>query len=186
MKLFMVLIGCKPQGRHTEQHDIFFGIAPSLSELVPQLNAFWPGNHRLHIDAWREVTAVNGFAVQVKSSPHAANSSKGPRLFFINLGGYKPMEFEEYHYKLILAAPNKAAAIRTSKASAFFKHTGYKGAEAHIDDQYGIDVDDSYQIEELLSENLLQQHSIELSPLLTEKEDTWHIGYTKLSSLVKK
>jgi hypothetical protein len=129
---------------------------------------------------------VNGFAVQVKSPPYAANSSKGPRLFFINLGGYKPMEFEEYHYKMILAAPNKAAAIRTSKASAFFKHTGYKGAEAHIDDQYGIDVDDSYQIEELLSENLLQQYSIELSPLSTEKEDEWHIGYTKLSSLVKK
>jgi hypothetical protein len=86
---------------------------------------------------------------------------------------------------MIIAAPNKAAAIRTAKTSAFFKHTGYKGAEAHIDDQYGIDVDDSYQIEELLSENLLQQYSIELSPLLTEKEDEWHIGYTKLSSLKK-
>jgi hypothetical protein len=186
MKLFMVLIGCKPQGRHTEQHDIFFGIAHSLSELVPQLHAFWPGNHRLHIDAWREVTVVNGLAVHVKSAPHLSSSKKGPRLFFINLGGYKPMEFEEYHYKMIIAAPNKAAAIRTSKASAFFKHTGYKGAEAHIDDQYGIDVDDSYQIEELLSENLLQQYSIELRPLSTEKEDEWHIGYTKLSSLVKK
>jgi hypothetical protein len=96
------------------------------------------------------------------------------------------MEFEEYHYKMIIAAPSKAAAIRTAKASTFFKHTGYKGAEAHIDDQYGIDIDDAYQIEELLSENLLQQYSIELSPLSTEKEDALHIGYTKLSSLIKK
>ena len=42
MKLFMVLIGCKPNGRHTEQHDIFFGIANELRELIPQFNSFWP------------------------------------------------------------------------------------------------------------------------------------------------
>ncbi|MBI1692681.1 MAG: hypothetical protein FYV88_4040 [Bacteroidetes bacterium] len=33
---------------------------------------------------------------------------------------------------------------------------------------------------------LKQQYSIELMPLSTEKEDEWHIGYTKLSSLIKK
>jgi hypothetical protein len=186
MKLFMVLIGCKPEGRHTEQHDLFFGIAPSLAALVPQLNVFWPGKHRLHIDAWREVTAVTGYSVSVKPASEKKHSNTSTRLFFINLGGYKPGEFEEYHYKIIVAAPNKTAAIRAAKATSFFKHTGFSGATSHIDDQYGVDVDDSYQIEELLSENLLQQYSIELSPLSTEREDEWHIGYTKLSSLINK
>ena len=30
----MVLLGCRPPGRFTEQHDIFFGIGNSLKELV--------------------------------------------------------------------------------------------------------------------------------------------------------
>ena len=61
----MVLIGCKPEGRHTEQHDIFFGIAQTLADLVPQLKSFWPGKHKLHIDAWREVTTVGQFNIRI-------------------------------------------------------------------------------------------------------------------------
>lgn len=61
LKLFMVLLGCKPAGRHTEQHDIFFGVATSLKELVPEIKAFWKeGGDKIHIDAWREVTVVDG------------------------------------------------------------------------------------------------------------------------------
>jgi hypothetical protein len=41
-KLFMLLLGCKPLGRNTEQHDIFFGIADSLPELKPEILNFWP------------------------------------------------------------------------------------------------------------------------------------------------
>ena len=62
----MVLIGCKPKGRHTEQHDIFFGVAPSVKELLPQIIHFWPeAEGDLHIDGWREVSQVDGFAVTV-------------------------------------------------------------------------------------------------------------------------
>lgn len=54
LKLFMVLIGCKPEGRHTEQHDIFFGIGSELRDLIPDMLAFWPeANGKLHIDGWR-------------------------------------------------------------------------------------------------------------------------------------
>ncbi|MEY4627966.1 MAG: hypothetical protein RLZZ595_292, partial [Bacteroidota bacterium] len=73
-RLYMVLIGCKPKGRHTEQHDVFFGIASSMKELLPQIIAFWPeAEGDLHIDAWREVTHVGGQQVQVmeKSSKPA-------------------------------------------------------------------------------------------------------------------
>jgi hypothetical protein len=41
LKLFMVIIGCTPTGRFTEQHDVFFGIGKTLRELVPQMQAFW-------------------------------------------------------------------------------------------------------------------------------------------------
>ena len=61
-KLFMVLLGCIPKGRVTEQHDVFFGIAENMRELIPQMNRFWPeANGKLHIDVWREITTVDGF-----------------------------------------------------------------------------------------------------------------------------
>lgn len=42
LQLYMVILGCKPKGRFTEQHDIFFGIGNSLKNLIPQMNFFWP------------------------------------------------------------------------------------------------------------------------------------------------
>lgn len=40
LKLYMVMLGCTPEGRFTEQHDIFFGIGYSLKELIPKMNLF--------------------------------------------------------------------------------------------------------------------------------------------------
>ena len=67
LKLFMVIIGCTPKGRFTEQHDVFFGIGNSLRELVPQMIAFWKeAEGKIHIDAWREVSVVDDYAITIK------------------------------------------------------------------------------------------------------------------------
>jgi hypothetical protein len=181
-KLFMLLIGCKPKGRHTEQHDVYFGIAPSIKELIPQLIEFWPeAEGKLHIDAYREVTNVNGYDVKVVSSAEPLTSSA--KLFFINLGGYKENEFEEFHYKLIYAAADKAEAIHQSKQTAFYKHTRFKGTESHIDDKYGVDVDDVYEIEDILSPQQKETYKIQIAKAANPlKEDELHLGYFKLSS----
>ena len=66
LKLYMVMIGCRPKGRFTEQHDIFFGIGNSLKELIPKMKAFWPeAKGKIHIDAWREVTVVDNCIIEV-------------------------------------------------------------------------------------------------------------------------
>jgi hypothetical protein len=183
-KLFMVLVGCTPAGRHTEQHDVFFGIGESLAELVPAINDFWPEvKNKFHLDAWREVTHVNGYQVQVvEETGHPQPSPV--KLFFLNLGGYKPGEFEEFHYKIIIAAADKAAAIRATKKTTFYRHTGFVTAPSHVDDKYGIDVDDAYEIKDIL--NPLQRERYRL--VLTAEtqgpqEDMIHLGYFKISSL---
>ena len=62
----MCLLGCTPQGRNIEQHDVFFGIGQTLKHLVPAIVQFWPeAQGKIHIDAWREVTHVDGYSVQV-------------------------------------------------------------------------------------------------------------------------
>ncbi|RYE20036.1 MAG: DUF1543 domain-containing protein [Sphingobacteriales bacterium] len=175
----MLLLGCRPQGRLTEQHDMFFGIAGDLKELIPDIKAFWPeAKGNIHIDAWREVNTVDGFQISVVEKKETVTNDT--KLFFINLGGYKPGEFEEYHYKMLVAARDKEAAIRMSKQTTFFKHTGFKGATAHVDDKYGVDVDDLYEINDILHEKYKEQYSIFLSPADYMAEDELHLGYLPL------
>jgi hypothetical protein len=185
IKLFMLLLGCKPKGRFIEQHDIFFGIGNSLKELVPAILESWPEAPKIHIDAWREVTEVDGFTVSLlPKESDTGNNNKSSRLFFLNLGGYKENEFEEYHYKMLVIANDKADAVTQAKQSAFYKHTGFKGADSHIDDRYGVDVDDIYEIEDILPEEIKENYFVSIQHSATAViKDEWHLGYTKLSSL---
>lgn len=181
-QLFMVLLGCKPPGRHTEQHDVFFGIASSLRDLIPAFKEFWPeAQGKLHVDGWRAVQLVNGYSLQLV--PRSEAVLQAVTLYFINLGGYKPGEFEEFHYKMLVAAPTKAEAVRVAKQTAFFKHTGFTGANSHIDDHYGVDVDDVVAVEEILPAAVRAQYALHWQAADDRREDVMHLGYFKLSSL---
>lgn len=184
VKLFMVLIGCKPTGRHTEQHDVFFGIGESLKTLLPQMQAFWKeAKGKIHIDAWREVKHVDGYDIAIMKSAKDVTGKTNEKLFFINLGGYKKNELEEYHYKILTVAPDKGKAVQQSKQSAFYKHCGFKGATSHIDDKYGIDVDDLYAIEDVLPVESKEKYYLHIIPSTAAQEDELHIGYLKIDKL---
>jgi hypothetical protein len=180
--LYMTLLGCTPKGRLTEQHDIFFGIAGSLRELVPAIKASWPeAEGVLHVDAWRKVTQVGGFEIRVMAHAQEPKTSSY-NLFFINLGGYKPNEFDEFHYKTLVVAKDKAEAIKLAKQTVFYKHVGFKTAPSHIDDQYGVDVDEIHDIQEILSKEFTDKYYLSI----TEKnglEDEMHLGYFILQKL---
>ena len=176
----MLLIGASPPGRNIEQHDVFFGIGETIKDLIPEVEAFWPGNNKLHFDAWREVTSVNGYKVEIVSKNENKQNSRF-KLFFINLGGYKRNEFEEFHYKMVIAAADKAEAVNISKQTAFFKHTGFKGATAHIDDKFGVDVDDVHEIADILPTTSKEKYSILVTLADLQAEDEMNLGYFKLS-----
>jgi hypothetical protein len=183
LKLFMMMLGCRPAGRNTEQHDMFFGIAPAMSDLVPAIKAFWPeAKGNVHVDAWREVTQVDGYQVQVLPREEAADE-EADKLFFLNLGGYKAGEFDEFHYKMLVVARDSAAAVKQAKQSAFYKHTGFKGATSHIDDKFGVDIDELYQVKDILPEDLKQKYTIHLSPSEADTADELHLGYFQLHKL---
>jgi hypothetical protein len=177
VQLFMLLLGCKPAGRHTEQHDIFFGIGKNLESLLPAIDAFWPeAKGDFHIDGWRMVTRVGTYNITIQEKPAATTNGTG--LFFLNLGGYKPGEFEEYHYKMLVAATDKGKAVQEAKQTAFYKHTGFAGATSHIDDKYGVDVDDIFEIADILPEAVKQQYHILLNEATGNyPEDIVHLGY---------
>lgn len=202
----MLVIGGKPHGRHIEQHDVFFGIGEELKDLVPALKAFWPEmNGKMHIDSWRKVSRVGGFKVLVRErkEENADESDLDKKrlvlgresLFFVNLGGYKPNDMEEYHYKQLVVAQDLAEASRIAKQTVFWKHH----ESSHIDDKYGIDVDDIYNVEDLLTEEMKRRYRLVFEEVVggdvvggdgdggivgdSSGEDKLEVGYLKLSKL---
>ena len=148
----------------------------------------WPeAKGNIHIDAWRTVTNVNGYSIEVNETGTAKN---GEALFFINLGGYKENEFDEFHYKLLLVADNLENAKAQAKKTAFYKHvtleksSSHPNATSHIDDKYGVDVDDAHRVDDILPVSYKEKFRLHIS--LQEQvlpEDELHLGYFRLTDL---
>lgn len=182
-KLFMVLLGATPKGRNIEQHDLFFGIAHTIKDLVPEMDAFWPeANGKVHIDAYRIVNKVGAYKVEVVAKSEEAKAELNS-LFFLNLGGYKRGEFEELHYKMLVVSNQKALAIKEAKETAFYKHTGFDGAVSHIDDKFGVDVDDVFEIQDILSEETKRKYALRFSEGADLPEDELLLGYMPITKL---
>ncbi|MGN7821601.1 DUF1543 domain-containing protein [Chitinophaga sp. 22536] len=188
LKLYMLLLGCTTPGRHTEQHDVFFGIAHKLSDLVPAMKAFWPeAGDKLHIDAWREVTSVGNYHITVVPREEVVDNPE--QLYFLNLGGYKPGEMEEYHYKMLSVSKDIGAAIREAKETAFYKHAGFSSdaspaATSHVDDKYGVDVDDIIPVKDILPGPVRTLYQLKVTQVAEPvPEDELHLGYFQLHKI---
>ena len=215
MKLFMLKIGARPQGRLIEQHDVMFVIANSLSETIESVNQHWPAvKNNWHLDAWREVKRVGDYQILLskqslskdglsKDNALADNiladdrvdnklDSQGKQLYFVNLGGYLPGQFEEFHYKTLVVAETLGKATAQVKKTAFYQDytfdnvdTAKSGvATSHVDDKYQLDLDDIHCVADLLPNDV----ALTIQPL-TEPEknqlpdDALHIGYLSLKQI---
>lgn len=215
MKLFMVKIGARPQGRLIEQHDVMFVIANSLSETIESVNQHWPAvKNNWHLDAWREVKRVGDYQILLskeslskdgwsKDNALADNifaddrvdnklDNHGKQLYFVNLGGYLPGQFEEFHYKTLVVAETLGKATAQVKKTAFYQDytfdnvdTAKSGvATSHVDDKHQLDLDDIHCVADLLPNDV----ALTIQPL-TEPEqnqlpdDALHIGYLSLKQI---
>ena len=206
MKLFMLKIGARPQGRLIEQHDVMFVIANSLSETIESVNQHWPAvKNNWHLDAWREVKRVGDYQILLskeslskdgfsKDNALADNKldSQGKQLYFVNLGGYLPGQFEEFHYKTLVVAETLGKATAQVKKTAFYQDytfdnvdTAKSGvATSHVDDKHQLDLDDIHCVADLLPNDV----ALTIQPL-TEPEknqlpdDALHIGYLSLKQI---
>lgn len=183
LKLFYLLLGCTPIGRHTEQHDVFFCIGRSLKDILPEIHQFWPDAGTIHIDCWREVSVVDGNRISIIEKRNADNKTEN--LFFINLGGYLPQSFEEHHHKLLTVAKDMANAIGNAKQTDFYKNynSGDQEGNSHVDNKYGVDVDEIFNVQDILPVHQKLQYAISITKEENPPADKLHIGYLKLSSL---
>ena len=193
LTLFMVQLGGRPKGRLIEQHDIFFGVANEVSELIDDINHHWPEvKNKWHIDSYRAISKVDNYSVKLVESSNQVESANGLKLFFINLGGYQQGSFEEFHYKLLIVAATQADAIKQAKQSEFYKAFTYKdkdspfNAASHIDDKFEVDIDDIYNVNNLISNvQLLIEPMANDSHELVNADDKEYVGYLSIKNLRK-
>ena len=220
MKLFMLKIGARPQGRLIEQHDVMFVIANSLSETIESVNQHWPAvKNNWHLDAWREVKRVGDCQILLSKNSLSKDGwskdnaladkmladnifaddrvdnkldNQGKQLYFVNLGGYLPGQFEEFHYKTLVVAETLGKATAQVKKTAFYQDytfdnvdTAKSGvATSHVDDKHQLDLDDIHCVADLLPNDV----ALTIQPL-TEPEknqlpyDALHIGYLSLKQI---
>lgn len=192
--LFMVQLGGRPKGRLIEQHDIFFGVANQVRELVDDINHHWPEvKNKWHIDSYRAITKVGNHTVKLIESNNQTANDNGLKLFFINLGGYQRGSFEEFHHKLVIVAATQAEAIKQAKQSTFYKEFTFKdkdtpfNAASHIDDKFEVDIDDIYDVNNLVSNiQILIEPTIHNShELANADEDKEYVGYLSIKNLRK-
>ena len=194
LTLFMVQLGGRPKGRLIEQHDIFFGVANQVRELVDDINHHWPEvKNKWHIDSYRAITKVGNHTVKLIESNNQVDAENGLKLFFINLGGYQQGSFEEFHHKLLIVAATQAEAIKQAKQSTFYKEFTFKdkdspfNAASHIDDKFQVDIDDIYNVNDLISnvQILIEPMIHNSNELANADEDKEYVGYLSIKNLRK-
>ena len=192
--LFMVQLGGRPKDRLIEQHDIFFGVAGKVNELIDDINNHWPEvNNKWHIDSYRAITKVGNHTVKLIESNNQTANDNGLKLFFINLGGYQQGSFEEFHHKLLIVAATQAEAIKQAKQSTFYKEFTFKdkdspfNAASHIDDKFQVDIDDIYNVNDLISnvQILIEPMIHNSNELANADEDKEYVGYLSIKNLRK-
>ncbi len=177
MKLFYAILGATPPGRHIEQHDVFFGIAERLEDLYDEMRSFW-ADAKIHIDCFQEVLFADGYEVRIVEG---VADPQAEQLFFINLGGYKPGHFVEYHEMHLMVGPALSEIIKRVKQTEFYRTMGFKNAMSHIDEKFGVDIDDVYNVNDLLSAETKSRYSIVLKKSEAEdQENPMKIGYHRL------
>ncbi len=115
MRLFAVMLGGTAPRAATELHDVVFVAGERLEDTWDQLLDAWFGAPAgLHVDSWAALETVDGWRVVLRPEPPAA----GPKLWFINLGAYRPGHFGELHAVAFLAGDDPAAVKVRAKARA--------------------------------------------------------------------
>jgi len=138
--LFAVLLGGNAAPKsNTELHDVVFVAGERIEDTYQDLLDLWFGTPEgLHIDSWVDLSVVDGHRVTLQRD----RAIQEHRLYFVNLGGYRPGEFAELHANTFVVASSPQEAKRRAKAELL------QGLdEVHTDDLY--DVDDCLEIGEV-------------------------------------
>jgi len=170
MKLFVVIVGGEVEGCHVELHDTRFVPGERIEDCHEALKAQWWGKpESLHVDAWGPLEWADGYDVSVVRASEAPDDLQ--RLWFLNLGGYDPLRFEELHRNFFMVAPD----WRSAKTRAIAEVKDW--VSPHKD--YAFDVDRAIDVTGALGE----EWRVKLSPAEARKPFAFEARYVPIGKM---
>ncbi|MEB3166914.1 MAG: DUF1543 domain-containing protein [Cyanobacteriota bacterium] len=152
--LFLVVLGGRAARAHVELHDVRFVAGRTIEDTLPELRRQWFGRREgLHLDSLMAVRAVDGWAVTLGREPAAPRPE---RLWFVNLGAYRPECLLELHHIGLVVARSPQAAKGAAR-----RRWLRDAQQTHKDDL--LAVDDCLALEQLELLNGERWH-VQLSP----------------------
>jgi hypothetical protein len=74
--------------------------------------------------------------------------------------------------------------VKRAKATEFYKTMGFEGAVSHIDDKHGVDIDDIFNVNDILPASMKEKYSIVLTRSDAEnQENPMGLGYLKIDKV---
>ena len=152
-KLYIFVLGGKSKKCNIEVHDVRWLVSTRIEDCFNDLRNEWFGDSNgLHIDSYKIVNFVDGYKINIKnkfSSPIERESVPNrEKLWFVNLGGYSPLEIGELHKFDLIVATTYQSAIKKAKS----RHLK-KALMQHVDNTKAMvkvkNVDDCHQIDKI-------------------------------------
>jgi len=92
--------------------------------------------------------------------------------------------FEEFHEQHLMVGTSMAEIVKKAKQTEFYKTMGFEGAVSHIDDKHGVDIDDIFNVNDILPEKMKEKYSIILMKSDAEnQENPMGLGYLKIDKI---
>lgn len=180
-KLFAVYLGGRADRCNIELHDVVFVVGPSIEETYPLLAQKWFGNlNHFHIDSYLHLKNIDGYEIELSKNPFPDKTSK--KLYFINLGAYKPHEFTEYHQSAFYVAEDSPEAVRRAKSELC------QGLQTiHKDDVVLLDqVSQSFDVDDILEIGNVDEYFISLKPSSSQEQPLPISAYIRLDTILLK
>lgn len=122
--LHLFYLGGNAGKSNIEVHDIQFAAVDQPEQAWGMLRESWFGDKdKVHLDGYMRIDWADGYDVLLAEE---AAEAGGPRLFFVNVGGYLPGLLAEQHDFALFVAPDassaKARALETLLPGTFQKH----------------------------------------------------------------
>lgn len=134
VNLYLAYLGGRITGGHIEIHDIRFVHGEQISDAFAQLKQQWIGDRQgMHLDAYVRLTHLDGYQIALLPEP-----SLGPKLYFVNFGGYQPQRLAEQHEFILVVAQNpEQAKQRAWQKIQLINNVNWQ--QTHLDDLKQVD-----------------------------------------------
>jgi hypothetical protein len=169
MKLFMFYVGGDCGGSNIELHDVRFSIGETLESCFSDLRKQWWGDpDSFHLDCWGQIEQVDGYDIEL--IPGVVPDDQ-PKLFFLNMGGYDPAQFEELHRNMLVVVSD----ARTARIEGLSRIRSWK--QPHKDNVF--------EVEKAIDVSAAMRaygYSLRLTKATTTKEFVFGCGFVRVGS----